>query len=47
MLKVRFIGRGMCMEFTHPQYQTPILTSPVQEIREYMRPSKPRMAAVS
>jgi hypothetical protein len=34
MLKVRFLGRGMCMEFGHPQYGTPILTSPIQEIQE-------------
>jgi hypothetical protein len=24
----------MQMEFRHPEYQTPIVTSPVQEIRE-------------
>jgi hypothetical protein len=46
MLKVRFIGRGMHMEFAHPQYQTPILTSPIQEIRECLQPSKPKMAAM-
>ena len=34
MLKRRFVGRGMCMEFRHPEYQTPIVTSRVQEIRE-------------
>jgi hypothetical protein len=34
MLKVRFIGRGMQMEFHHPAYSMPIVTSPVQEIRE-------------
>jgi hypothetical protein len=34
MLKRRFVGRGMHMEFRHPEYQTPIVTSPVQEIRE-------------
>jgi hypothetical protein len=34
MLKVRFLGRGMCMEFGHPQFGTPILTSPIQEICE-------------
>lgn len=47
MLKVRFIGRGMCMEFSHPQYQTPVLTSPIQEIRECLQPSKPTMAAMA
>jgi len=34
MLKVRFIGRGMRMEFHHPDYKTPIVTSPIQEIQE-------------
>ena len=34
MLKVRFIGRGMQMEFHHPAYATPIVTSPIQEICE-------------
>ena len=34
MLKRRFVGRGMHMEFRHPQYRTPIVTSRVQEIRE-------------
>ena len=32
MLKVRFIGRGMHLEFHHPAYSTPIVTSPIQEI---------------
>jgi hypothetical protein len=34
MLKCRFVGRGMHMEFRHPKYRTPIVTSRVQEIRE-------------
>ena len=34
MLKRRFVGRGMHMEFRHPKYQTPIVTSRVREIRE-------------
>jgi hypothetical protein len=34
MLKVRFIGRGMHLEFHHPGYSTPIVTSPIQEIQE-------------
>jgi len=34
MLKRRFVGRGMHLEFRHPEYQTPIVTSPVKEIRE-------------
>lgn len=36
MLKRRFVGRGMHLEFCHPEYQTPIVTSPIQEIRECM-----------
>ena len=34
MLKRRFVGRGMRLEFSHPQYSTPIVTSSIQEIRE-------------
>ncbi len=34
MLKRRFVGRGMHLEFRHPAYPTPIVTSTVQEIRE-------------
>ena len=34
MLKLRFVGRGMHLEFCHPEYRTPIVTSPIQEIRE-------------
>jgi hypothetical protein len=34
MLKRRFVGRGMHLEFRHPNFQTPIVTSTVQEIRE-------------
>ena len=34
MLKRRFVGRGMRLEFCHPEYKTPIVTSTVQEIRE-------------
>lgn len=32
MLKHRFIGRGMHLEFRHPEYRTPIITSPIREI---------------
>jgi hypothetical protein len=35
ILKPRFIGRGMHLEFRHPKYRTPIVTSPIQEIREF------------
>ena len=34
MLKARFLGRGMQLEFCHPEYRTAIVTSPIQEIRE-------------
>ena len=34
MLKRRYVGRGMHMEFRHPDYQTPIVTSRVKDIRE-------------
>ena len=34
MLKRRYVGRGMRLEFCHPEYQTPIVTSLIKEIRE-------------
>ena len=34
MLKMRYVGRGMHLEFSHPDYRTPIITSPIKEIRE-------------
>jgi len=34
MLKMRYIGRGMHLEFHHPEYKTPIITSLIQEIHE-------------
>lgn len=34
MLKQRYIGRGMHLEFCHPNYRAPIVTSRIQEIRE-------------
>ena len=37
MIRQRFVGRGMHLEFHHPDYRTPIVTSPVQEIRECLR----------
>jgi len=39
MLKERYIGRGMCLEFAHPTNQ-PITTSLIVEVRE----SHPRAA---
>jgi hypothetical protein len=34
MLKVRYIGRSMRLEFKHPEYRTPIITSRIVEIRD-------------
>jgi hypothetical protein len=34
MIKMHFLGRGMHLEFHHPEYRTPIITSPIREIRE-------------
>ena len=38
MLKVRFIGRGMCLEFRHPVYRT-IITSQIVDIRASEHPA--------
>jgi hypothetical protein len=35
MLKLQYVGRGMHLEFRHPEYPTPIITSPIQEIRDH------------
>jgi hypothetical protein len=45
MLKLRFLGRGMYLEFHHPDYRTPILTSSIQEIRECPQPGSSPVAA--
>src|SRR5207245_5198397 len=45
MLKLRFVGRGMHLEFCHPEYQTPIVTSPIREIRECLQSSRSQIAA--
>ena len=34
MLKLQYVGRGMHLEFRHPEYSTPIITSAIQEIRD-------------
>ena len=34
MLKLQYVGRGLHLEFRHPEYATPIITSPIQEIRD-------------
>jgi hypothetical protein len=41
MLKLQFVGRGMHLEFRHPQYPTPIVTSAIQEIRDNVVPNRP------
>lgn len=33
MLKTAFLGRGMHLEFSHPSYRGPIVTSRIVEIR--------------
>jgi hypothetical protein len=38
ILKIRFVGRGMCLEFNHPKYRT-ITTSPIVDIRTVDRPA--------
>ena len=47
MLKMRFIGRGMRLEFYHPDYRTPIITSVIQEIRECSQLSRSEVTAVA
>ncbi len=46
MLKARYIGRGMHLEFHHPGYKTPIVTSPIQEICEPMASVRNHRVAV-
>lgn len=36
MLKLQYVGRGMHLEFRHPAYATPIVTSAIQEIRDHV-----------
>ena len=38
MLKLQFVGRGMHLEFHHPRYPLPIVTSAIQDIRDYQQP---------
>ena len=47
MLKRRFVGRGMHLEFRHPEYQTPIVTSRIKEIRECARLSQSEVTALA
>jgi hypothetical protein len=39
MLKMQYVGRGMHLEFRHPEYHQPIVTSPIQAIRDYVEPA--------
>lgn len=34
MLKTGFIGRGMHLEFAHPEHKMPVVTSRINEIRQ-------------
>jgi hypothetical protein len=34
MLKPSYVGRGMHLEFRHPEYEQPIITSRILEIRQ-------------
>jgi hypothetical protein len=47
MLKQRFVGRGMHLEFCHPEYRTPIVTSRIEEIRECPRLSQSEIMALA
>jgi len=47
MLKMRFVGRGMHLEFCHPDYRTPIVTSTVRDIREIGKGTTVRDASSS
>ena len=41
LLKVGFIGRGMHLEFHHPDYDQPIITSRIREVKELSREAIP------
>jgi len=45
MLKQRFVGRGMHLEFCHPEYRAPIITSRIEEIRECPRMGQAKIMA--
>jgi hypothetical protein len=47
MLKLRFVGRGMYLEFHHPDFRTPIVTSLIQEIRECSELNTSSVAALA
>jgi hypothetical protein len=39
MLKPSYVGRGMHLEFRHPEYEQPIITSRILEIRQRAAPA--------
>ncbi len=47
MLKTAFIGRGMHLEIRHPQYEKPIITSRIREVREIPRGNELLIAAIT
>jgi hypothetical protein len=46
MLKLQYVGRGMHLEFRHPQYAQPIVTSPIQDIRDTVPSEKAQLPPV-
>ena len=46
ILKAHFIGRGMHLEFRHPKYRMPIVTSPIHEIGEFPQSPASQMRAL-
>jgi hypothetical protein len=46
MLKARYIGRGMHLEFHHPAYSTPIVTSAIEEILERVESAGDRHTSI-
>jgi hypothetical protein len=47
MLKLRYIGRGMHLEFCHPEYRTPIITSRIQDVRERIHLAREKSCATN
>jgi hypothetical protein len=47
MLKLRYIGRGMHLEFCHPEYRTPIVTSRIQDVRERIHLAREKSCATN
>jgi len=45
MLKRSFVGRGMRLEFSHPAYRTPIVTSSIQDVWEVSSAARRRSHA--